>query len=210
MLVVIDPALGAEAHHTAATLTAALGRQCTVFVGPSEAPDAGLGAALGASAVAIVEGAAPAAWLRGIEGIRVAHDGDHEALAARLAEATGLELKPTGGRAGKLEPVTAGALGEALTGLDGRWRIEVVDAPRLPQGLKAELVAEIACADHLAAADLARAVADIAETQDHHPTLVQAYRSLTVRVTTGEAAGRLTQRDITFAKAVDAAIAATQ
>lgn len=208
MLVVVDPELGAQAYRLAAHLEAVFGRTCTAFVAPSKAPDPGLAAGLAASEKVVVASDAPPSWLREVDAPHVRYDGDDATLIERLADATELEAKSLGEREPKLEPLDAAGLADALATLAPHWRLEVAEAPRLPHGLKVELVADVRCPNHLAGADIARAIADVAETQDHHPTLSQAYRTLTIRVTTGEAAGRLTRRDIAFAEAVDALVSA--
>mgnify|MGYP006286346039 FL=1 len=208
MLVVVDPKLGAEAHRLAAHVEAVFGRACTAVVAPMEPPDPGLAAGFAASTKVVVTSDAPPSWLRDLDAPHVRHHGDDATLIERVADAGRLEARPLAGRTPKLEPLDAATLAGSLGELAPHWRLEVAAAPRLPHGLKVELVADVRCPDHLTGADLARAIADIAETQDHHPTLSQAYRTLTIRVTTGEAAGRLTRRDIAFAEAVDALVSA--
>lgn len=207
MLVIIDPEIGAGAHALAARIAAEFRSPCTALVAPGEPPDEGLLAALTAAPSAVIATPQAPAWLARLDAVRIAWGGDATAAIADLAAATSLEARAGGGHAAKLDPLSPAALRDGLAGLDPRWRLEVVAAPRLPHGLKAELVADIPCPTHLGGADLVRAIADLAEAQDHHPTLSQAYRTVSVRVTTGEAAGRLTARDLAFATAVDGLVA---
>ncbi len=203
MLVVIDPHIGPAAHELAADLADTYGRRATCLVAPSEQPDDGLLAALQAAPAVVIESGEPPHWLTGLEAPKVGYDGDAAQLIEELTRRTDLKRSTGTGHKPKLRPLPADALKSALDSLGHRWRIEIVGARLLPHRLKAELVAELPCQSHLAAAKLARAIADIAEAQDHHPTLVHAYRTLTVRVTTGEAAGRLTERDLRFAHAIN-------
>lgn len=207
MLVIIDPEIGAGAHALAWRIDAEFRGPCSALVAPSEPPDDGLLAALTAAPSAMIATPQAPAWLARLDAVRIAWAGDAKDAIAGLAAATPLRPRAGGGHAPKLSPLSPAGLEEGLAGLDSRWRIEVVAAPRLPHGLKAELVADIPCPTHLVGADLVRAIADVAETQDHHPTLSQAYRTVSVRVTTGEAAGRLTARDLAFAEAVDGLVA---
>jgi pterin-4a-carbinolamine dehydratase len=207
LIVLIDPQIGAGAHRLAALIQAEFQSPCTALVAPAEAPDAGLLAALATAPCAIIASPDATDWLARLEGVQIAGRGDETDIVAALAAATSLGRREGATRTPRLRPLAAAELKASLAELDPRWRLDVMAAPRLPQGLKAELVADVPCPTHLAGAELVRAIANVAEAQDHHPTLAQAYRTVTVRVTTGEAAGRLTERDIIFAKAVDGLVA---
>ena len=207
MLIAVDPSLGTEAAATVEALAGAFKEPVTPFVAPEAPPDAGLDAAFAASPPLIVDGPNPPAWLAelGAERVRATRPLDPEAVVDAVASAAQLTRKSAPKpHEEQVAPLAGEALTAGLARLPSHWRVEVVAAPGQPSDLKVELVARFRCADYLAAAAFARAVAEIAEAQDHHPALIHDWRFLTVRVTTGAAKGRLSERDLRFAAAVDA------
>lgn len=72
-----------------------------------------------------------------------------------------------------------------------------------PQGLETEPVADFRRPSDAETAEFARLVAAIADVHGHHPRLVHDWRNVQVRITTGAAKGRLSERDLRFAPAVD-------
>jgi pterin-4a-carbinolamine dehydratase len=178
----------------------------SAFVAPVAAPEPGLAAALAASPPLVVEGPEPPAWLRELatKRVRAPRPVDPAALVDTVAGE--VELTPKAApkpHAERVAPLDGDALGAGLGALPGHWRLEVVPARAQPQALKVELVADFRCPSYAEAADFARLVAAIADEQDHHPTLVHDWRNVQVRVTTGAAKGRLSERDLRFARAVD-------
>lgn len=208
MLVLVDQGLGAEASHLQRRLAPVFAPDLAVQVSPDPAPDAALLEALELADGVVVHGEVAPVWLAGRVCKRAWYTGDVGALASRLAELTGVAARSVGPRRARLAPLAREALAAALATLADRWHIDLVPNPRARLGLELCLSARFVCSDHLGAADLARAIADLAEAQDHHPTLTQAHAGLTVRVSTGEAAGRLTERDVVFARAVDGLVVA--
>jgi len=207
VLVAVDPGLGPEAVACVDALAAAFKEPVAVLVAPTDPPDAGLDAALRASPLLVVEGPSLPAWLADLASTRVRAPSpfDAETLLTAAADAAGLTRraapKPHGGQ---VTPLDAERLKAGLADLAARWRLEVVNARNQPFGAKVELAADFRCPSYAEAADFARSVADIADAHDHHPTLVHDWRTVRVRVTTGAAQGRLSERDLTFAAAVDA------
>jgi pterin-4a-carbinolamine dehydratase len=206
MLIAVDPSLGTEAAACVAAVAGAFKEPVAAFTAPAEAPEPGLAAAFVASPPLLVEGPEPPRWFsewpaRRVRAPRLADIG---ALLDAVAAAAGLTLKAAPKpHAEQVAPLDAEALAAGLAALPTHWRLEIVPGRGQPQGLKVELVATFRCGSYAEAADFARLVASIADTQDHHPTLVHDWRTVQVRVTTGAAKGRLSERDLRFARAVD-------
>lgn len=208
MLIAVDPSLGTEAPACVTALAEAFKEPVSPFIAPADTPEPGLAAALAASPPLVVEGPEPPPWLGALSAkrVRATRPLDPAALVQAVADAANVTLKAAPKpHADTVAPLDEEALAAGLAPLPTHWRVEVVAAPRQPQALKIELVADFRCPSYLEAADFARTVAGIAETQDHHPTLVHDWRSVQVRISTGAAQGRLSERDLRFAAAVDAA-----
>lgn len=206
MLIAVDPSLGTEAAATVDALASAFKEPVAAFLAPDEPPEPGLAAAFAASPPLVVEGPNPPDWLRAhpAKRVRATRPLDPEAVVDAVASEAGLTRKgPAKPHAEQVAPLEADALAAGLATLPTHWRIAVVDAPHQPQALAVELVATFRCGSYAEAADFAHTVAALADEQDHHPTLVHDWRTVTVRVTTGAARGRLSERDLRFAAAVD-------
>ena len=207
MLIAVDPSLGTEAAACVAALAAAFKEPTAPFVAPAEPPEPGLAAALAASPPLVVESSEPPAWLAELpaQRVRVTRPVDPAAVVEAAASAAALAPKAAPKpHAEQVPPLDGDALAAGLAALPAHWRVEVGSAPAQPQALKVELVADFRCPSYAEAADFARLVASVADEHDHHPTLVHDWRSVQVRVTTGAARGRLSERDLGFAQAVDA------
>ncbi|MFP4361512.1 MAG: 4a-hydroxytetrahydrobiopterin dehydratase [Alphaproteobacteria bacterium] len=207
MLIAVDPSLETEAAACVEALAVAYKEPVSAFVAPAQAPEPGLAAALAASPPLVVEGPNPPAWLGALPAkrVRATRPLEPAALVEAVASAAGLTAKAAPKpHAEQVAPLDGDALAAGLAPLPTRWRLEVVPARAQPQGLKVELVADFRCPSYGEAADFARLVATIADEQDHHPTLIHDWRSVQVRITTGAAKGRLSERDLRFAQAVDA------
>ena len=91
-----------------------------------------------------------------------------------------------------MEPLTDPEIDTALAALRPAWRRE-----------GDEIVAELECADFVAAIAMVDRIAVAAEHADHHPDiLIHAYRRLRITLTT-HSAGGLTQRDFALARTID-------
>jgi 4a-hydroxytetrahydrobiopterin dehydratase len=89
------------------------------------------------------------------------------------------------------DPLTDDEIARALEGLEG-WTREADTIRRT-----------VACADFRSAIALVNAVADAAETADHHPDIeLRRYRRVTFTLTT-HAAKAITRRDIELATEID-------
>jgi 4a-hydroxytetrahydrobiopterin dehydratase len=206
MLIAVDPSLGTEAAACVDALAVAFKEPVAAFTAPGEAPEPGLAAAFAAAPPLVVEGPEPPAWLRELPAkrVRATRPVDPAAVVDAVAGEAGLTRKATPKpHAEQVAPFDADALTAALAPLPMHWRLEVAPGRGQPQDLKVELVADFRCPSYAEAADFARTVAAIADAQDHHPTLIHDWRSVQVRVTTGAAKGRLSERDVHFARAVD-------
>jgi pterin-4a-carbinolamine dehydratase len=206
MLIAVDPSLGTEAPACVDALAVAFKEPVAPFTAPEETPEPGLAAALAAAPPVVVEGPAPPAWLRDLPAkrVRATRPLDPAGVVDAVASTAGLTPKATPKpHAEQVAPMDAAALTAAVTALPAHWRIEVGPGRGQPQGLKIELVADFRCPSYAEAADFARLVASIADAQDHHPTLIHDWRNVQVRVTTGAAKGRLSERDLRFAQTVD-------
>ncbi|TVQ29896.1 MAG: 4a-hydroxytetrahydrobiopterin dehydratase [Geminicoccaceae bacterium] len=208
MLIAVDGTYGAEAPLLAARLRLAFGAAVQPFVAPTEAPDPGLAAVLELCPLVVVAPSAPTPWLTELGVRHVIVDAVGEAVAIvggalDLAAAPAPSKKPL-----RVSPLDAGSLAEGLRGLGEAWGVEMANGTGIA-GVKVELVASFRCDGYAQAADFAHAVAVLAEAQNHHPTLIHDWRTVTVRVATGEAGQRLTERDLRFAAAVDRLAAGT-
>ncbi len=202
MLLAVDAALGEHVDATVLALRRAFAPALLPFAAPAMPPDEGLAAALATASTVVLLAAQPTSWLRDFDAKAVVL-GPNDDAVARVAEATGLRPNPPAARKPvRLPPLAAGRLAAGVVGLGDAWSIEVAAGNGIG-GLKVELVAQFRSDGYGAAADFAHAVAVLAETQNHHPTLIHDWRTVTVRVATGEAGQRLTERDLRFAAAVD-------
>lgn len=91
------------------------------------------------------------------------------------------------------EPLQAQALEAALAGLPG-WAV-----------VEGRLVKTYELPGFPEAVAFVQRVADLAEAQDHHPDIDLRYRKVTLRLATWAAGGRITERDIRLARAVEGA-----
>ncbi|MEO1090391.1 MAG: 4a-hydroxytetrahydrobiopterin dehydratase [Pseudomonadota bacterium] len=202
MLLAIDGALGAAATEALVVARRAFAPALRPFVAPLAEPDGGVTAALRARPAAALLASRPTPWLADLGLQAVAHPGDGDVETA-ISTSLGLTVaEPRRPKAAGLPPLDASAL---ATGLDGipAWTLEVSAAGGAVAGLRVELVRAVSLSSFAAAADFARAVATLADEQDHHPALIQDWTTVTIRVFTGEAGQRLTERDLRFATAVD-------
>ncbi len=202
MLLAVDARFGREVEGLVAALGRAFRPSVRAFEAPLEPPDAGLGAALAVGPLAVLLAPAPTPWLAALPVRQIWLGNDDDPVAAvghglGLRQATGAVAPPP-----RMAPLDGAALAGGLAAIGDLWGIEVATGGGLA-GLKVELVARFRRSNYVEAAAFCRAVAALAEAQNHHPTLIHDWRTVTVRVATGEAGGRLTERDLRFAAAVD-------
>jgi 4a-hydroxytetrahydrobiopterin dehydratase len=202
MLLAVDPAFGERVPSLVALLEHRFAPMLHPFAAPDEKPDPGLIAVSCNAPLAILQPPEASPWLAELPATRlVLHDA--EDVVALVAD--GLGFGPNAPRPKKpvrLPALDADALAQGLGQLGDAWGIEI-DTGNGLGGLCVWLVASFRSDDYLRAADFARAVALVAEAQNHHPTLIHDWRTVTVKVATGEAGQRLTERDLRFAAAVD-------
>lgn len=206
MLIAVDPSLATEAAACVDALGVAYKEPVSAFVAPAEPPEPGLAAALAAVPPLVVEGPTPPQWLRDLPAkrVRATRPLDPAAVVDAVAGEAGLTAKAAPKpHAEQVAPLDGDALTAGLAPLPAHWRVEIAPARAQPQGLKIELVADFRCPSYAEAADFARLFAAIADDHDHHPTLIHDWRNVQVRITTGAAKGRLSERDLRFAAAVD-------
>jgi len=92
-----------------------------------------------------------------------------------------------------MEPLSESEITARLPSLGPSWRRE-----------GDTLVADLECADFVAAIALVNRIADQAERADHHPDiLIHGYKRLRITLSTHAASG-LTERDFALAAAIDA------
>ncbi len=63
---------------------------------------------------------------------------------------------------------------------------------------------DLSFSDFVAAFSFLSAVALLAEKHGHHPEIANVYREVTLRLRTHDAGGRVSQRDVDLAEAIDA------
>ena len=202
MQLAVDPAFGERAEWLLVRLRRAFGDGLRPFLAPAAPPDPGLEAAFGVGSLAALVPAEPTPWLQRLANPTIRLD-DADDVVERVSAGLGLTLPPPA----TAQPLRLAALGteslvQGLAQLPPGWRLEIGPGSGLA-GLTVELAKGWRFQAYLEAADFAHGVATIAERQNHHPTLVHSYRLVTVRVSTGEAGKRLTERDLVFATAVD-------
>lgn len=86
--------------------------------------------------------------------------------------------------------LTPSQIQEALQGLDG-WGIE-----------ESKLLKAYKLKDFKAALAFINAVGVIAERLDHHPDIHNSWNRVTLRLCTHDAGGRITEKDLTLARAI--------
>jgi 4a-hydroxytetrahydrobiopterin dehydratase len=96
----------------------------------------------------------------------------------------------------QIEPLSRDAVENALKGLDGGW---IFDGGTIRRTYEAE--------DFQAAIHVVNVVAVLAEQAKHHPDIDIRWRTLTFALSTHDAGGRVTARDLDMAAQIDAAIA---
>jgi 4a-hydroxytetrahydrobiopterin dehydratase len=95
------------------------------------------------------------------------------------------------------QPLPPVEVARLLAGVPG-WAVEAAEGgPRLARTIRFK--------GFLPGVDLVNRIATIAESEGHHPDLLLAYGSLTIRLTT-HAAGGLTENDFILAARLDEAI----
>ncbi len=95
----------------------------------------------------------------------------------------------------QIEPLSRDAVESALTGLDS-WTF---DGGTIRRTYEAE--------DFPAAIHVVNVVAVLAEQANHHPDIDIRWRTVTFALSTHDAGGRVTARDLDMAAQIDAAIA---
>jgi 4a-hydroxytetrahydrobiopterin dehydratase len=88
------------------------------------------------------------------------------------------------------QTLTPEQLKEALIGLDG-WGLD-----------EGKLLKTYELKDFKAALALINQVGGIAEGLDHHPEIHNSWNRVTLRLSTHDAGGRLTEKDLTLARAI--------
>ncbi|MFW5834017.1 MAG: 4a-hydroxytetrahydrobiopterin dehydratase [Pseudomonadota bacterium] len=202
MLLAIDATFGEAAPMLVAILEHRFAPALHPFAAPREAPDAGLVAALQTAPLAILQPTDASPWLAEVVATHLVLDlGDDPVALVRDALGV-MPRAPQSKKPVRLPPLDVEALAFGLEQLGDAWGIEIDEGNGLG-GLCVWLVASFRSDGYAEAADFAHAVAVLAEQQNHHPTLIHDWRTVTVKVATGEAGQRLTERDLRFAAAVD-------
>jgi len=88
------------------------------------------------------------------------------------------------------KPLENAAIHEALASLKG-WAFE-----------DGKLLNDIELKNFSEALDFINKVGAIAEKQNHHPEIINNYRRVTLKLCTHDAGGKITEKDLTLARAI--------